>query len=92
MKNKLTEPKPLWIEISHLDEPRSRWIWLILDGEPDASREGGQSFHALRVLQENLEACGYQVPRSAEIDQVVIRAREEGLTDAILKVLPKNAP
>lgn len=82
----VTKRAPVWIDIAHLSEPQSRWIWWVLEGDPNAPQEGSRAFNSLRALQEFLEAEGFHAPSWTQINEAVIQARVEGKEDALLQV------
>lgn len=89
MKDKKTKHEPLWISISHIDMPRSNWIWWVIEGSLDAPGEGSRSFSSLHAMQENVRERGYIPPTATQINDDVLQARVDGKDEARLKVLPK---
>lgn len=90
MTRQIDSRRSVWIDIGPLSQPQARWIWWILEGKPGAPREGSRTFSSLRALREHLEAQGFDVPKSGQINEAVIQARTEGKDDATLQVFPKG--
>ncbi len=88
MKKPHTNPAPLWIDVSNIDQPKINWIWWVIEGTLDSPGEGSRTFSSLCDMQENVEGRGYKAPTAAQISEAVIQARVDGKDDAILKVLP----
>lgn len=86
MAKNSTKSTGLFVEISHLNEPQSRWIWWVLQGDPQAPREGSRAFTSLRTLQEYVHSLGHHPPSAAQVNEAVIQARSQGKDDAVLQV------
>ena len=85
------QAQPLWIDISHIDMPRSNWIWWVIEGTPDAPEEGCRTFNSLSGLQADVEERGYTPPTSAQVNEAVLQARVNGKDDAVLEIQPSKA-
>ena len=88
MQKKSESLPPVWVEITHLNEAQSYWIWWILEGTPNNPQRGSRSFSCRRDVQENLESRGYHPLTSAIIEDSIIQARIEGKDEALIKVCP----
>ncbi len=86
MPKQSTQAASLWINISHLTEPQSDWIWWVLEGDPKNPGGESRSFSRRSDLQLNLESQGYRPPTAAQIDEAVIQARVEGKDDVFIEV------
>jgi hypothetical protein len=86
MSKQSTKPASLWINIGHLSEPQSNWVWWVLEGDPKNPGGDSRSFARRSAVQLELEARGYHPPTSSEIHEAVIQAMAEGKDDAFIEV------
>ena len=89
MKKQESKTTALWIDISHIDMPRSNWIWWVIEGTLDAPGAGSRSFNSLHAMQENVRERGYMPPNATQVNEAVLQARVDGKDEARLKVAPK---
>jgi len=87
-KEKESKVASLWIVVSHIDMPRSNWIWWVIEGTVEAPGEGSRSFNSQHALQDEIEERGYKVPTSTQLNEAVLQASVEGKDDATLEVSP----
>ncbi|MDT7042755.1 hypothetical protein [Candidatus Nitronereus thalassa] len=89
MKEKEAKPTSLWIDVIHIDMPRTHWIWWVIEGTPDAPGAGSRSFSSLHAMQEHVRERGYNPPTASQINEAVLQARVDNKDEVTLKVSPK---